>query len=70
MAFRILLVDHLERHPHIRRALLVNCTHLCMSYACVVYPPSLLDEFQEVVPHVLKDKVKLVVLPDDLLELD
>ena len=41
-----------------------------MSHACVVYPPSLLDELQQVVPHVLKDEVKLVVLPDYLLELD
>ena len=39
-------------------------------HACVLCPPSLLNEFQQVVPHVFKDKVELVVLPDDLLQLD
>ena len=41
-----------------------------MLHACLLHPPSFLDELQQVVPHVLKDKVKFVVLPDDLLELD
>ena len=54
----------------------LNCTYVCtyiyinMLHACLLHPPSFLDELQQVVPHVLKDKVKFVVLPDDLLELD